>query len=227
MRLDNAARELERAEAGIINAIVERAQIGRNSSLYTAGTDEEAPLQKWLKNSEKQEALHDAFLFQEIKPFYRHFDSTSSEPSTGSNKNIDINLNAEIYQAYIGFLPRFTPAGDDGRYSEALRCDTCVLKLVSRRVHMGSYLVGESKFQNASASLQDAVRNSDDSEIEKHITRAKVENMILKRVRRKTRRIQAGSGYRVFVHPNEIVVFYKEIIIPLTKAGEVAYLKRR
>ena len=227
MNLNVVTRELEKMEISIITAIVERAQFSGNSSLYETRADGKSLLQEWLAQYEEGERRLQAITLPEDRPFSALPEPLPIEPLAADASAVDINLNQLIYQSYLDFLPRITAKDDDRSYGHTLSCDTRILKLVSRRIHAGAYYVGESKYLSASALLTAAIEKGEEEEIEQHITRQKVERLILRRVRRKARRLQKGARHRNRVPPEEIVRFYDEVIIVLTKAGEVVYLKKR
>jgi chorismate mutase len=61
------------------------------------------------------------------------------------------------------------------------------------------------------------------------LTRKDVEDRIIERIREKTEATQAtvNRAIRRVINPDIIVQFYREIIIPITKKGQVLYLFNR
>ena len=139
-----------------------------------------------------------------------------------------------ILEAYLDFLPRYCAQTDDMQYGSALEYDVMLLQAISRRIHYGAIYVAELKFQQNEVTLRKLFAGPTD-ELEQKIlaliTRAEVEQKILKRVYGKTQAIQyAGPDFglqRHHLEPQALRNFYADCIIPLTKQGELAYLRRR
>ena len=139
-----------------------------------------------------------------------------------------------ILAAYLDFLPRYCAQTDDMQYGSALEYDVMLLQAISRRIHYGAIYVAELKFQQHEVTLRKLFSGPTDTLEQKIlalITRAEVEQKILKRVYDKTQAIQyAGPDFglqRHYLEPQSLRNFYADCIIPLTKQGELAYLQRR
>ncbi|KAK1858065.1 hypothetical protein I4F81_000679 [Pyropia yezoensis] len=142
----------------------------------------------------------------------------------------DVNVNAEIEAAYVGqMLPRVCEGGDDQNYGSSATCDVACLQALSKRVHYGKF-VAEAKFQEDPAAYTALVRAGDREGIWDALTNSTVEEVLLRRVRRKAMAYGgdvrdvpvegAGEG-KYKVDPAAIADIYREIIIPLTKKVEM------
>jgi len=168
-----------------------------------------------------------------------------------------VNVTPELRRAYLELLPYLCRSGDDRQYGSAVEHDVAALQAVSRRVHYGALYVSEAKYRAAPERFAAAVRrathgkaktsgpgreggqapvspsdHSSDSareELLELITRPHVEERILDRVAAKVQDLQSrvNSAVRYIVHAEPVIAFFRDSIIPLTKEGQVRYLRYR
>mgnify|MGYP001550790685 CR=1 FL=1 len=140
-----------------------------------------------------------------------------------------VNLTDEIFLAYLKLLPNICPPGDDNQYGSSTEHDVYALQAIARRIHYGAFFVGESKFRAMPRRLTEMVEAGDKDAIWAAITRHEVERNILERVAEKVTYIQAkvNEAVRHVVSPDVVLTFYRDVIIPLTKDGQVLYLFHR
>ena len=106
------------------------------------------------------------------------------------------------------------------------------IQAIGRRIHYGALYVAESKYRSnpaPCAAAAKAVTAGDQSALMNLITRAEVENQILRRVSEKVDYVQASLNpvARRRVDPQIVLRLYRDTIIPMTKKGEIAYLLAR
>jgi len=96
-------------------------------------------------------------------------------------------------------------------------------------VHFGALYVAESKYA-ADPDTFDRLRAGRDREaILERITRPEVEQRILRRVAEKVDFIQStiNAAVRKRLDPEAVLDLYRDLIIPLTKEGELLYIYNR
>lgn len=103
------------------------------------------------------------------------------------------------------------------------------LQAIARRIHFGALYVGESKYQSDKIKYRTLIEARDRAGLLVALTRTEVEERILKRVADKVEHIQAeiNPEVRRRIPSEEIMAFYRNHIIPLTKEGEVRYFLNR
>ncbi|KAM0006917.1 putative chorismate mutase [Helianthus debilis subsp. tardiflorus] len=148
----------------------------------------------------------------------------------------DININRKIWDTYFkDLLPRLVKEGNDGNCGSAATCDYACLQALSKRIHYGKF-VAESKFRASPADYEAAIKTQDRKKLMDLLTYPAVEEMVKKRVEKKTKTfgqvVTVGSGedatepvYKI--KPSLVVDLYEAWIMPLTKEVEVEYLLRR
>ena len=163
------------------------------------------------------------------QPATPHPAHATPQPATPIHDYNEVNLTATIREAYMKLVRRICPEGDDGSYDLSMERDICALKAISRRIHFGAFYVGECKYQQEPQIFRELAAKKDTKILLQKITREDIEEKVLSRVRAKTLRIQRGADPKVrsIIDPNEIVQFYRETIIPLTKEGEIRYISYR
>lgn len=242
LKLSDLRSRLLRQEETIIFALIERSQFRLNPLAYTPGA-----LVPGYPGTFSRYLLH------ELEVAYaktRRYTSPDEHPFTdGLPDSVlpplaypatlvpnNVNVNAEIEAAYVGqMLPRVCEGGDDQNYGSSATCDVACLQALSKRVHYGKF-VAEAKFQEDPAAYTALVRAGDREGIWEALTNSAVEEVLLRRVRRKAMAYGgdvrdvpvegAGEG-KYKVDPTAIADIYREIIIPLTKKVEVDYLMQR
>lgn len=206
-----------------------------------------------LRDWESVESLFGRFLKPEEKPFQSglpeprylvsegppthatttpqpgRFDAPPPQPGTPIPDYNEVNLTGPIREAYMNLVRRICREGDDGSYDLSMERDIRALKVISRRIHFGAFYVGECKYQQEPQVFRDLAAKEETQILLQKITRKNIEEKVLSRVRAKARRMQRGADPKIrsIVDPNEIVQFYRETIIPLTKEGEIRYISCR
>nr|ACU19156.1 unknown [Glycine max] len=145
-----------------------------------------------------------------------------------------ININNAIWKLYFDeLLPMFVASGDDGNYAQTAATDLSLLQAVSRRIHYGKF-VGEAKFRESPQGYEPLIRAKDKGALMKLLTYESVEEMVVKRVKKKAMvfgqevsldRDVKGIAYKV--DPSVVSLLYQKWLIPLTKNVEVEYLLNR
>jgi chorismate mutase len=238
--LEIVAARLEGLEETIIARLLDRAQFARNPIAYEAGRSgfsgagDLSLFELRLRAHEEMDVQFGRFCVPEERPFCAGLTKSRREvhlPDTGLNlKDFDlISQTATLKPAYLNFLDALCPTGDDGQYGSSVEHDVHCLQAISRRIHYGALYVAESKYLASPALYQDLVKNGQKDKVIASLTRAEVEEAILKRVKTKVDQLQAAANpkIRTIIHPEIVVDFYKSTIIPLTKEGEWLYLRHR
>ncbi|MDD5674266.1 MAG: hypothetical protein PHC61_08890 [Chitinivibrionales bacterium] len=234
------AARLEGLEETIIYKLLDRAQFCLNARIYEPGKsgflgeERRSLFEIRLRMQEQMDAQFGRFMVPEERPFTGELPPSRrsvSLPDTGLRleKYDVVNLCGPIMAAYRDLLRRLCPAGDDGQYGSGVEHDVYALQAIGRRVHYGALYVGESKFRDDPGKFSALVDKNDSSALLAALTRQEVENAIIARVRVKAAAIQAQANkiVRQIIDPEIIVAFYRDAVIPLTKEGEVLYLKNR
>jgi chorismate mutase len=238
--LANIAALLEGLEETIIFKLIDRAQFKHNPPVYKTGKSgfsgaaRQSLFSLRLQHQEKMDALFGRFCVPEERPFCKNLPGARrkvSLPATGLHiKNMDaINLTAKIMAAYLKLVPRICRPGSDGHFGSSVEHDVYALQAIARRIHYGALYVGESKFRNDPSRYSKLICSKDRQSMLALLTRKDVEKKIIARIRGKVAASQAkvNRGIRHVVDAGEILRFYRECIIPLTKEGEVLYLLNR
>jgi chorismate mutase len=226
-KLDEIAAELASMEETIIFHLLARAQ----HRFYPAAFGGSASgLDARLERQDRLEAELGRFMVAEERPFSKLADKSGFMDERFPIDDLDqVNLTVQLRTAYLDFLPLLCfQSGIEGE-REALERDITTLKILSRRVHYGSFYVAEAKYQADPAGFRRMIAEGDREGILRLITRPEVESRVLERVLRKTSALQNGARPPFLrpVEPTLPVVFFREAIIPLTKKGEMAYLFAR
>lgn len=240
LRLETIASRLAGLEETLIYKLLDRAQFAGNPGAYAPGQSGFVPPETAslfdlrLRFQESLDTQFGRYRIPEERPF--HLDLPEPRripPQTETGLVIDdlerINVSAWIRSAYLELLPRLCGESDDGHWGSSVEHDVICLQALGRRIHYGALYVAESKYREAPETFANLVRQRDDAEILKLITRVEVEERILARVRAKVEAIQSVSdpALRRLVNPDFVVDFFRASIIPLTKRGEIAYLYQR
>ncbi len=231
------ALQLEGLEETIISRLIDRAQFRRNGQAYLAGRSgfagepDRSLFALRLRYQEEIDSLFGRFEVPEERPFTRDLPPPRREvhlpPSPlRIDRHDDVNLTGEILERYLQMLPRLCPEGDDGQYGSSVEHDVSALQAIGRRIHYGALFVAESKFRGDPDGYRRLIADGDVAGIEERLTRREVEERILVRVREKVEGWQASANPKIrnLVPSGEVVSFYRETVIPLTKRGEVQYL---
>lgn len=119
-------------------------------------------------------------------------------------------------------------------YGSAATCDVTCLQALSRRIHFGKF-VAESKFQKETDRFVKLIKAADRKGIDDAITDAKVEKMVLERLRLKAKTygtdpskiVDGNDENQGKINVEAVVKMYSQVVIPLTKVVEVEYLMQR
>lgn len=231
---------LEGLEETIISKLIDRAQFKLNESVYNpgqsgfTGKSRHSLLTLRLRSQERMDAEFGRFVIPEERPWSKRLPSPRRAIDLGDTSlaiadfNV-INLTSAILERYIQFVRTICKTGDDGQYGSSVEHDVYAIQAIARRIHYGSFYVGESKFRGEpDVYCALAVDRNLDAIIRK-LTRKDVEERILERIRDKTAtaQVQANPHVRNIIDPETMVTFYRDTIIPLTKKGEALYLLHR
>ncbi len=154
-----------------------------------------------------------------------------------------LNWNKILYEKYLSvILPAIAEKGDDEQYGSTVLADIAALQALSKRIHYGKF-VAESKYKSNPDGFQRLVDAGDADGVMELLTNAKVEEQVLTRARLKARTygrepsMSTGSSDAEScnatddddeeegkVDPLIIESIYRQLIIPMTKDIEVAYL---
>ena len=249
------AAHLEGLEETIIHRLVDRAQFAANATAYARGASgfEGAGAQSLfdlrLRYQEEMDAAFGRYHVPEERPFHRDLPESRRTVNLPENPlriaDFDlVNVTAQIVKGYKEFLPQLgknfagsapteqpgePSAADDGQYGSSVEHDVLAIQAIARRVHFGALYVAESKYATDPATF-DRLRAEDDRDaILARITRPEVEQRILRRVAEKVDFIQStiNSSVRKRLDPELVLDLYRDLIIPLTKEGELLYIFNR
>jgi chorismate mutase len=240
LAIDAIAARLEGLEETIISKLIDRAQFRVNGCIYRpgrsgfAGEKRRSLFHLRLMFHEKMDAQFGRFCVPEERPFFSRLPKAKRKvriPETGLRcDDYDaVNLMHDIVAAYRTLVPRICRKGDDGQYGSSVEHDVYAVQAIARRVHYGSLFVAESKFSAAAEGFSALVRKRDRRAIIAKLTRKKIEERIVRRIREKTRTMQLNVNRKVrhYIEPAIIAAFYRDVIVPLTKKGEMLYLLNR
>jgi chorismate mutase len=238
--LEQIAAVLEGLEETIIFMLINRAQFAANKAAYDPehsgfeGGGNRSLFELRLRYHEEMDAVFGRFCVPEERPFTSDLPHPRRRvilPETGlflRDLN-SVNMADEILDAYRKLIPRICLAGDDGQYGSSVEHDVMALQAIARRIHFGSLYVAESKYQTLKTEYRTLIEAGDRAGLLAALTRTEVEEKILKRVADKVEHIQAeiNPTVRRRIPSEEIMAFYRNSIIPLTKEGQVRYFLNR
>ena len=145
------------------------------------------------------------------------------------DKENRVDLSDEIFSAYRSLLEKICKPGDDKQHGSCTDCDIPALRAIAERIHYGSMYVAECKFRGEPEKITALIKARDESGLRKAVTRECKEKEIYERVRQKVIDFQkdVNPEARHLIDPEVVVEFYMNVIIPLTKKGEVQYLLQK
>lgn len=242
--LDTVRDALIRQEDTIVFSLIERAKFPLNSPAYIESPSLihgfRGPLVHFVvRETEAVQAKAGRYVNLEEHPFFPdhlphplvppHKYPRILHPAAAS-----ININKDIWHMYFKeLLPLFVKAGDDGNYASTAASDMECLQALSRRIHYGKF-VAEIKFRDAPKDYEPAIRAKDRDALMKLLTFPDVEEMVRKRVAKKTmtfgQEVTLSDNKTVGepkVDPSVVSRLYEEWVMPLTKLVQVEYLLRR
>ncbi len=249
--LNLIAAHLEGLEETIIHRLVDRAQFAANARAYASGESgfEGAGARSLfdlrLRYQEEMDAVFGRYHVPEERPFHRDLPESRRTVQLPENPlQVEdyelVNVTPRIVEGYKRFLPQLstgstasasaTPsAADDGQYGSSVEHDVLAIQAIARRVHFGALYVAESKYADDPSSFDQLRARGQRDTILSRITRPEVEQRILKRVAEKVDFIQStiNSAVRRRLDPELVLDLYRDLIIPLTKEGELLYLFNR
>jgi chorismate mutase len=236
-----------RLEDTIIWALIERVQFPLNRSIYIPGAislpDPNLSFMDWYLR--EQERLQSRIRRYDSPDEYPFFPEAVEQPILEHLSyppilhpcHRSVNVNSLIKAFYTDrFLPAVCP--DFGRpdrgaqaenYGSAATCDIASLQALSRRIHFGMF-VAESKFQANEDTFTAMIRAGDREAISNAITKPKVEEQVLARLKTKAEahgRDLFNENYQPKINVDAVVDMYRDFVIPLTKRVEVQYLMQR
>jgi len=240
LNLDSIAARLESLEETIIHRLIDRAQWRVNDTAYLPGAsgfpgaESRSLFELRLRSQEEMDARFGRFCVPEERPFSKDLPKplrTVNLPDTGVYlKDCDVvNLTEPLLRSYMLILPKICPAGDDGQYGSSVEHDVYAVQAIARRLHYGAIYVAESKFRQDPEGYKKLVKTRDRDGLMEKLTRKNVEKKILERVKAKVKSLQAkvNKSIRNTVRYEPIIVYYRDLLIPLTKHGEIIYLFNR
>jgi chorismate mutase len=240
LNLDQIASRLEGLEETIIHRLIDRAQWRVNDIAYTPGLsgfadgDSRSLFELRLYYHEAMDAKFGRFRVPEERPFNTHLPAPQrvvNLPESGLYiREFDrVNLTEAILTSYRLLLPMICQHGDDGQYGSSVEHDVYAVQAIARRLHYGALYVAESKFRADAEGYSQLIKEKDHDALLEKLTRKDVEDRIILRVKEKVKRLQAkvNSAVRYEIHPEPIIVYYKDFLIPLTKQGQILYLLNR
>jgi chorismate mutase len=234
------AARLEGLEETIISKLIDRAQFKLNESVYIpgksgfAGKSKHSLLTLRLRAQEQMDSLFGRFIIPEERPWSKRLPSPRRAIDLGdtglaiADFNV-LNLTSAIVGQYVPFVRIICKNGDDGHYGSSVEHDVYAIQAIARRIHFGSFYVGESKYRGEPGVYRALAAAGDLDAIISKLTRPQVEERILERIREKTATAQVHANPRVrhIIDPETMVAFYRDTVIPLTKKGEALYLLHR
>jgi len=240
LNLNIITLKLEGLEETIIYHLIERVQFKKNLIVYKPGKSgfqgysSKSLLDIRLLFQEQMDAQFGRYCVPEERPFNKKLPALRRKvnlpqyPLALKNFN-EINLTSKIKKRYHKLMQDICQAGDDGQYGSSVENDIYALQAISRRIHYGAMFVAESKFRSNTEFYRSLINGADYQALKKALTRQKVEEEIISRVKDKVTYAQAkvNPKIRVLIDPEKIITYYRNTIIPLTKEGEIIYLMKR
>ena len=238
MKLDAIAARLEGLEEAILHRVLDRAQFAHNPAAYRPGgsgiaeAGERSLLLLRLRYQEEMDAVFGRFGVPEEQPWHRDLPRPKREAqlsrggSEFSSQQLAVNLSTEVLDGYLGFLPQICAEGDDGHHGSAVELDVAAFQAIARRVHYGALYVARVKYQADPQSYDPLIASGDQEALLARLSRPEVEARIAQRIEAKADALQAtvNPTVRRRVGTGPLVRLFQELVIPLTKSGEVAVL---
>lgn len=239
------AAHLEGLEETIIHRLIDRAQFAANPTAYAkgesgfSGAGEKSLFDMRLRYQEEMDAAFGRYYVPEERPFHRDLPPSRrtvrlpESPLAVDDWNL-VNVTPALTTGYLGFLPLLCAGApgvpdDDGQYGSSVEHDVLAIQAIARRVHFGALYVAESKYRIEPEAFDSLIESDDRDGVVSRITRPEVEQRILRRVADKVDYIQAtiNETVRRKVDSSLVLDLYRDLIIPMTKDGEVRYLFNR
>ncbi|KAF3230342.1 chorismate mutase aro7 [Orbilia oligospora] len=259
--------QLIRLEDTIIFNLIERAQFPLNPTIYTPTPSLPLPdfngsFMEWMLYQQESvyakvrryQAPDEYPFFPEVKQVEPILKPLAYPKLLHPN---NVNINPRIKEVYVNsILPAIcrrsavegtegldsNKPGDRGEqmenYGSTAVADVAVLQALSRRIHFGKF-VAEAKFLDDTEGFTKLIKERNSEEIGNRITKKKVEEEVLRRLRYKTQiygrdpTLKPGEGGLdddvgvKKIDVEAVVRMYRDFVIPLTKDVEVDYLLQR
>ena len=160
----------------------------------------------------------------------------------------DIDFNAQVMASYLDvILDEVADVGeDDSQHGTCLLLDVAALQALSKRVHFGKY-VAEAKFRQERALFEPLIATGDRHGVRAALTHPAQEDAVASRVARKAAQMLAneaeaaaslgeggaggnggaGKGRQPRLTAEAVARLWRDVVMPLTKDVQVAYLMRR
>lgn len=250
LTLTNIRNSLIRQEDTIIFNFIERAQFARNEAVYNTsvvavpGTNDGTGyslLEYMLRETEQLHAKVRRYTSPDEHAFYPDtlppmLLPPMDYPNVLAPCADSININNRIMDVYLNkILPGISSPGDDGNYGSAACLDVLCLQTLSKRIHYGKF-VAEAKFRAKPDTYSALIRANDSAGLMELLTDRAVELQVVERVRLKaatygqdlgTNNSGTPGGVHYKVEPDVVAQLYDDIVMPMTKDVQVAYLLRR
>jgi len=234
------AARLEALEETIISKLIDRAQFCVNDAAYETGKSgffsdtSHSLFEIRIIQQEQMDARFGRFCVPEERPFTMELPEPQrvvNIPDTGLQLG-DFNLISQsdrIISSYLKLVGQMCNHGDDGQYGSSVEHDVYAIQAIARRIHYGALYVSESKYLDDIPGYAQLIRNRDTGQLMERLTRKDVEDKIIDRIREKTKiaQLTVDKLIRNVIDPDIVAEFYQNVIIPLTKQGEIAYFLNR
>ena len=237
--LNELSAFLESLEEAIIWRLIGRVQFRHNPWVYEAGRSgfanelSDSLFYVRLRHQEQMDAVFGRYTVPEERPYSPRLppvQRTLTPPGITfpiSDYN-NINLMPDIARSYCELVPKICRPGSDEFSRYCAEYDVFAVQALSRRIHYGAFYVAERKYRDAPDFYRTLIDSGDPGAIMEALTRHDVEEAIIRRVREKAETIQGyASPSRIRLPPEAVSDFYGDVIIPLTREGEVLYLMNR
>ena len=243
--LRKAAGHLESIEKRVVWLLLDRAQFRRNRKAYKKGKTDykrakanESFLDARLREREESDSRAGRYTMPEEVPFTKNLPPPERKAGTSDvdrysgvrlEQGISIDLTAKIYKGYQNILNHLCVSGDDRQHGSATDCDIPLLRTLSERIHYGAMYIAECKFNMDPKGYTKLIKARDRKRLKKKLRRKYIELKIYRRIRDKVDNAQIGDDdtVRRRINPQNIVRFYRNVIIPLTIEGEIDYLLQK
>ena len=235
--LNELSSFLESLEEEIIGRFISRAQFRHNPGIYEAEGFADglsgSLFSLRLLHQEKMDAVFGRYALAQERPLSCGLPPAQRELSPSgvvfplADYNT-VNLMKDIVQSYCWLVPKICRPGSDEYSGYSAECDVLAVQALGRRIHYGSFYVAERKYRDAPDFYRALIDAKDADGITAALTRPQVEEATIRRVRAKTEALQGrASAGRIRLPPDAAGDFYSDVIIPLTRKGELLYLMNR
>ena len=242
--LERVAAHLESIEDTIVFYLLERAQFKHNRDAYEKGKseyegrDDESLLDIRLLKAETSDAEDGRYTMPEEVPFNKNIPASKRKVRRSMadmysgvclEEGNRVDLSSQIFSKYLAFLVNLCERGDDDNHGSATERDIPALRALAERIHYGAMYVAECKFNMDPEGYAELIKKKDREGLNAKLTRDEIEKRILARVRVKVMDFQKDTNpdVRRHVQADVIAEFYRDVVIPLTKEGEIQYLMQK